>query len=75
MPWSIIPDFFKTLLLLQFKLDHSEFYTEETRHIHRAALITQQSLAAKLTLKYQIDFPAISMVYWMNIPQSTCKVL
>ena len=44
-------------------------------YIHRAALITQQSLAAKLTLKYQIDFPAISTVYWMNIPQSTCKVL
>ena len=43
--------------------------------IHCAALITQQSLAAKLTLKYQIYFPAISTVYWMNIPQSTCKVL
>ena len=28
--------------------------------IHRAALITQQSLVAKLTLKYQIDFPEIS---------------
>ena len=38
---------------------------------HHAALITQQSLATKLTLKYQIDFPAISCVYWMNIPQST----
>ena len=43
--------------------------------IHRAALITQQSLAAKLTLKYQIDFPAISRVYWINIPQSTCTFL
>ena len=45
------------------------------RHIHRAALITQQSFVAKLTLKYQIDFPAISTVYWMNISQSICKFL
>ena len=28
--------------------------------LHRAALITQQSLVAKLTMKYQIDFPDIS---------------
>ena len=27
------PDFFKTLLLLQFLFDHSEIYTGETRHI------------------------------------------
>ena len=47
----------------------------ECQQIHHAALITQQSLAAKLTLKCQIDFPATSMVYWMNIPRSTCKVL
>ena len=48
--------------------------TPSVPHIHCAALITQQSLAAKLTLKYQTDFRAISVVYWMNIPQSTCKV-
>ena len=28
-----IPDFLKTLLLLQFLFDHSEIYTGETRHI------------------------------------------
>ena len=28
-----IPDFFKTLLLLQFLFDHSEIFTGETRHI------------------------------------------
>ena len=28
-----MPDFFKTLLLLQFIFGHSEFFTEETRHI------------------------------------------
>ena len=49
--------------------------TQAKINLHRAASITQQSLAAKLTLKYQIDFPAISTVYLMNIPQSTCKFL
>ena len=44
-------------------------------HVHRAALIIHQSLKAKLTLKYQIDFPAISTVYLMNILQSICKLL
>ena len=43
-------------------------------NIHRAALIMHQSLAVKLTLKYQIDFLAISTVYWMNISQSTYKL-
>ena len=28
-----MPDFLKTLLLLQFLFDHSEIYTGETRHI------------------------------------------
>ena len=28
-----MPDFLKTLLLLQFIFDHSEIYTGETRHI------------------------------------------
>ena len=28
-----MPDFLKTLLLLQFLFDHSEFFTGETRHI------------------------------------------
>ena len=28
-----IPDFFKTLLLLEFIFDHSEIFTGETRHI------------------------------------------
>ena len=28
-----MPDFFKTLLLLQFIFDHSEIFTGETRHI------------------------------------------
>ena len=28
-----MPDFLKTVLLLQFLFDHSEIYTEETRHI------------------------------------------
>ena len=38
--------------------------------LHRAALITHQSLAAKLTLKYQIDFPAISTVFeWIFYSQ------
>ena len=27
------PDFFETLLLLEFLFDHSEFFTRETRHI------------------------------------------
>ena len=47
----------------------------ETDDVHHAALITQQSLVAKLTLKYQIDFPEISTGNWVNIPQSTCKLL
>ena len=38
--------------------------------LHCAALITHQSLVAKFPLKYEIDFPAISTVYRMNIPQS-----
>ena len=29
---SEIPDFFKTLLLLQFLFDHSELFTKEARH-------------------------------------------
>ena len=45
------------------------------RRIHHASLIMQQSLAAKLALKYQSDCSAISTVYWMNIPQFTCKLL
>ena len=44
-------------------------------NLHRAALKMHQSSAAKLALKYQINFPAIFTVYWMHISQSTCKLL
>ena len=32
----MIPDFFKTLLLLRFILDHSEFIARDTRHIKQS---------------------------------------
>ena len=37
------------------------------KHLNHAALQMHQRLAAKLALKYQIDFAAILTVYWMNI--------
>ena len=58
MPWSIMPDFFKTLLLLQFIFDHSEFFTEETRHIvppYNKAGISNFCLEFQKLQKFQIS--------------------
>ena len=58
MPWSIMPDFFKTLLLLQFIFDHSEFFTEDTRHIvppYNKAGISNFCLEFQKLQKFQIS--------------------
>ena len=53
-----MPDFFKTLLLLQFIFDHSEFFTEETRHIvppYNKAGIANFCLEFQKLQKFQIS--------------------
>ena len=53
-----IPDFFKTLLLLQFLFDHSEFFTGETRHIvppYNRAGILHFCLEFQKLQKFQIS--------------------
>ena len=53
-----MPDFFKTLLRLQFIFDHSEFFTEETRHIvppYNKAGISNFCLEFQKLQKFQIS--------------------
>ena len=55
---AAMPDFFKTLLLLQFIFDHSEFFTEETRHIvppYNKAGISNFCLEFQKLQKFQIS--------------------
>ena len=54
-----MPDFLKTLLLLQFLFDHSEIFTGETRHIvppYNKARISNFCLEFQKLQKYLPDF-------------------
>ena len=58
-----IPDFFRTLLLLQFLFDHSEFFTGETSHIvppYNKARIANFCLELQKLQKFQISLKRYS---------------